>query len=83
MIKIHKVKGEGRHFELFFILYYFVTLMDNIFRLKDKKLSSGEIIIKNKEYNTYNIKVMFISIYIYINIYIYVRSQLHIFRNVR
>ena len=57
--------------------------MDNIFRLKDKKLSSGEIIIKNKEYNTYNIKVMFISIYIYINIYIYVRSQLHIFRNVR
>jgi hypothetical protein len=38
-----RVKGECRHFELLFILYYFVTLKGNIFRLKDKNYHQAKL----------------------------------------
>lgn len=37
------VKGECRHFELLFVLYYFVTLKGDIFRLKDKNYHQAKL----------------------------------------
>lgn len=47
-MKIYKVMGEGRESKLSFTLYYYVTLMCNMFRRKYKELSSGVITAPNK-----------------------------------
>ena len=48
VMKIYTVTDEVRESQLRFTLYYYVTLMCNVFRLEHKELSSGEIRATNK-----------------------------------
>ena len=58
--------GKGPQSQLTFLLYYCIALMRNVFRLKYKKSSSGEIRVPNKRYhiNYINPLLLFLSVYI-------------------
>jgi hypothetical protein len=49
--RVFQVKGEGHQSQVSFMLYYYVTLMRNMFRLKYNKPPSGEIRVPNKSHN--------------------------------
>ena len=49
VMKIYKVKGEGRTSQLSIMLH--ITLMHNMFRLKSKTPSSGEIRVTHKSHH--------------------------------
>lgn len=64
MMKIHRAKRKSLQSQLSFMLYYYVILIGDMFRLKYKRKSSGTIRVQNKSCHVIYINSFFMSVYI-------------------
>jgi hypothetical protein len=63
-LSVYKVKDEGRQSQLSFMLYYYISLMRNMFQLKYNKPPSEGIWVPNKSHHVNYIDSHLMLVYI-------------------